>query len=448
MPEYFLKYESSKPFLLKITTWVIRIIVGGLFIVSGFTKGIDPWGTIFKFNEYIGAWGYEVWDSLVLVGVFILCIAEFITGFCILTGCFRRTSSIAAILIMAFMLPLTLWLAIKNPISDCGCFGDAIKLSNWETFYKNIILTLGTLWLLFFNKKVSCLINPYLQWIGLLAAGIYLFAIAWIGYYYQPLIDFRDYKIGTRIVDDEEDISEDEDDFLRFKYRKNGIEKIFSITDELPDESEGWEFVERFYEFPDNGEGFAPKVSMTPANEKGLRFFSENGREDLTDEVIGNGRQLLLMIPNLTEVSAAKTWKINSFFEWCNKNDIEMLATVGGNPYEIDQWKNISLAEYPIYTSDDTAIEEVVRGNPGIVYLEDGIIKWKSSLKSINIDDFQKETYSNDPMSFARNNNRILWNLTWIFLAIELLLILFSFFPTLLSKLIKRGKRNEQTNAC
>lgn len=439
------RFANRNPLLVGIITWILRFFVGGMFIFSGFTKGIDTWGTIFKFNEYFSVWGYEVWDALNVVGVFILCIIEFLTGFFLVFGCFRKAAPIIAILIMAFMLPLTLWLAVNNPISDCGCFGDAIKLSNWETFYKNVVLTLCLIWLVVFNRRVICLITPYLQWIAAVAAGIYLLAVAWLGYYYQPLIDFRPYKIGTDLVvhDESADSGEDEDDYLRFVYEKDGQKKTFTINDQLPDESDGWTFVERYYETP--AEVSDNDLPATPAPIKGeptknLRFFTENGREDVTEEVIGNGRQLILMIPKLSDVSAARTWKINSFYDWCEKNDIEMIAAVGGNPMEIEQWKDISQAQYPIYTSDDTSIEEVVRGNPGVVYIEDGIIKWKSSLKAIDIDDFQDPEVSSNPMSFARDNERILYNLTWIFIGITAVLVFLSVSPKIIMSFFRDRK--------
>lgn len=439
-----LKFAERFPALTSIVTWLMRFLVGGLFIFSGFTKGVDVWGTIFKFNEYFNAWGYEVWDGLILVGVFLLCLIEFITGVFILLGCFRRAAPIVAILIMAFMLPLTLWLAIANPVSDCGCFGDALKLTNWETFYKNIVITAGTIWLLIFNRRAYALITPYLQWIAFVASGVYLLAIAWLGYYYQPLLDFRPYKTGTYLIDsdgsseDANDADYDEDDLLRFVYEKDGETKEFTINDDLPDEEDGWTFVERYYADSENGAAFIEQPSHVHSTEKNLRLFTEDGIEDVTEEVIGAGRQLILMIPNISEVSASVTWKINSLYDWCSENDIDMIATVGGNPLEIREWKDISLAEYPIYTSDDTSIEEVVRGNPGIVYVEDGIIKWKSSLKSIDIDDFQEKGISSDPMYFARDNVRILRNLTWIYLIIMAALMFFSCFPAIVYRIFRK----------
>lgn len=415
-------------------TWAVRILVGALFVFSGFTKGVDPWGTIYKFKEYFGVWGYEIWDGLNLAGVFALCLAEFLIGFFLLFGCFRRATPILALLVMAFMLPLTLWLAIANPISDCGCFGDALKLSNWATFIKNIVLTLGAVWLVVFNIKAPALIKPYLQWIAAIAAGAYILTVSSVGYVYQPLIDFRQYKIGTPLVEEdaETSYSDDTDSALRFVYEKEGERKEFTIDEELPDEADGWTFVERYYAEPETSAEDSPVPSpKVETGEKHLRFFSEDGLDDMTDEVIGNGRQLILMMPSLSEISAAKTWKINSFNQWCEDNDIEMLATVGGNPAEIERWKDISLADYPIYTSDDTSIKEVVRGNPAVVYIEDGIIKWKSALGAISIDDFQDPEVSSNPMSFARNDSRILWSMTLVFLAVTILLVLLSYSPNL-----------------
>lgn len=442
-----MKLRDRYPTLIRVIIWILRIFVGGLFLFSGFTKGIDVWGTLYKFKDYFGALGYGVWDGLNLFGVFSLCIVEFITGFCILFGCFRRGAPIVALAIMVLMLPLTLWLAVANPIADCGCFGDALKLTNWQTFYKNLVLTAAIIWLVVYNARVRWLVSPYLQWIAVVVTGAYIFLIALIGYHYQPLIDFRPYKTGTPLIEDSGEESDmDEDDLLRFVYEKDGERKTFTIDDVLPDEDDGWTFVERYYDTLSNdgdaGLAGGIKTPKAPdaAPEKSIRFYDENGREDVTDYIIGGGRQLIMMIPSIADISAAKTWKINSLYDWCEANGIEMMATVGGNPLEIRRFRDLSLAEYPIYTSDDTAIEEVVRGNPGIIYLEDGIIKWKSALAAINVDDFKNPEVTDNPMNFARDNRHILLTITWIYLLATALLILLSFIPDLFTRIFFRPK--------
>ncbi|MDE6772479.1 MAG: DoxX family protein, partial [Muribaculaceae bacterium] len=121
-------------------TWTARLLVGCVFVFSGFVKAIDPFASIYKAEAYLSALSLEIWPNLILLGVFSLCAIEFLVGVFILFGCFRKSIIIIVALIMAFMLPITLWLALDNPIDDCGCFGDAIKISNWTSFWKNIIL--------------------------------------------------------------------------------------------------------------------------------------------------------------------------------------------------------------------------------------------------------------------------------------------------------------------
>lgn len=433
--------------LFGILTWIVRLVIGGLFVFSGMVKGIDVWGTLFKFHDYFAALGITVWEALNVVGVFLLCLLEFLVGIFLITGCFRRATPIIAALIMVFMLPLTLWLAIANPISDCGCFGDAIILTNWQTFWKNVIISAGVVWLLLYNRHFGWLITPYLQWIASVVAGFYFLIISFIGYFYQPLIDFRPYKVGTNLVSDySNEIPNDEAESYIFIYEKNGKRYEFGINDELPDEEDGWEFIDRIEKEPEYTGTKSIIVPVNPDPDKTIRFFSEDGADDVTNSIVGTGRQLILMIPNLSEVPAAKTWKINSLYEWCQQHDIDMFAVVGGSAAEIEYWKDIALPQYPIYTSDDTSIKEVVRGNPAVVYVEDGIIQWKSSLRAIDVDDFQSPEISNDPKSFARDNMMIFSDITWIFgIALVLLILLSLTFTSLFHRLSsERKKKREQ----
>ncbi|MDE6298326.1 MAG: DoxX family membrane protein, partial [Muribaculaceae bacterium] len=147
-------------------TWILRIFVGGVFMFSGLTKAIDPWGTLYKVEDYLQVMGLDIWPNLKLVGVFGLCAIEFLTGIFILAGCFRRSAAIMAAVIMAFMLPFSLWIAIDDPVADCGCFGDAFIISNWATFWKNVVISSAILWLIKNNKKCRWLVTPALQWIA------------------------------------------------------------------------------------------------------------------------------------------------------------------------------------------------------------------------------------------------------------------------------------------
>ncbi|MDE5869235.1 MAG: hypothetical protein K2H18_03300 [Muribaculaceae bacterium] len=390
-----------------------------MFIFSGFTKAIDPWGTLYKIQDYLGVMGLEIWPSLVKVGAFLLCAIEFIIGIMLCFGCFRRTSAWGATAIMCFMLPLTLWIALYNPVPDCGCFGDALIISNWATFWKNVALMTGVLWLSFFNRYVGWLITPALQWIGLLTTSIFCIAVEGAGYFYQPLLDFRPYPIGSALTDS----SAEEEPEYKFIYEKEGVKKEFSENDELPDETDGWKFIDRV---PTDNPDIDNRVSVR--SEKDLRLWDTEAEEDVTEDVLlSEGKQILLVMPDLEKVSIASTWKINSLYDWAVKNNIEMIGVASSTKESLEEWKDLSMPEYPVYTAEDTVLKELVRGNPAVVYVENGIIMWKSTLRSINTDDFMAPETATNPMAFSHNDKAILINTTAMYASVMACLVTFSF---------------------
>ena len=122
--------------------WTLRIVVGGVFIMSGLVKDIDLWGFVYKIEEYLTAWGIRQPRSMVVMAALGISGAEFILGAMLATGSYKRTAVWGLLAMMAVMLPLTLYIYIFSPVSDCGCFGDFWKLSNGATFLKNIIILL------------------------------------------------------------------------------------------------------------------------------------------------------------------------------------------------------------------------------------------------------------------------------------------------------------------
>lgn len=430
-------YRKSR-WKTNVITWVMRLLVGGTFIFSGFVKAIDPWGTIYKFDDYLAAMSLDIWPNLVLVGAFALCAAEFLCGVFLLLGCFRRSVAILAAVIMAVMLPLTLWIAMYSPVADCGCFGDAYVISNWATFWKNVAISVCVIWLIIYNKKCHWLITPALQWLAFVASGLFIVVVELFGYVSQPLLDFRPYKVGVPITDT--GLSNSREPKYEFIYEKDGERKSFSIDDELPSEDQGWTFLER-KELPVDNDS-----SEQDNSDRNLRIWSKDGEEDVTEEALTtDGKELLVMMPDLNRVSPATTWKLNSLYEWSVKNDVEMVAVVSGSPEEIDVWEDLSMASYPIYTADDTQIKSVVRGNPGVVYLVDGFVEWKSTLTAINIDDFLSPDISHDAANFGLDNVRILRNLSYIYLTVMAVLIILSFLPYVQKMYPSRKKPNRSS---
>ncbi len=429
-------FDSAKKSLLRQSlVWLFRELTGLLFVYSGFVKSIDPWGTIFKFNEYFAAMGLDIWPNLTVVGVFALCAVEFTIGVFLMAGCFRVSTPRIGLLFMCVMLPLTLWVAVKDPVADCGCFGDALKISNWATFWKNVVLTAMFIYLIPRNKYCRCLISPPLQWIACVATGAYIVCIGLYGYLIQPMIDFRAYPEGSALFHPNED-EETEDGYV-FVYSKDGVEKEFDDINELPSEEDGWTFVERREPPHVELRGSVPK----PGEEKNFRIWSEDGEEDVTEDALDpEARYFILLLPDLKELSPASSWRINSLYDWCEDHDIEMIGVTGGSREEIEDWKDLSMPQYPIYIADDTLIEEVARGNPAVVYYAYNEIKWKSSLWGFKEEDFLGDNVAADPMAFRQDSATMLRNLTGIFIGVIGVLIALSFMPRLYRLVTRRPK--------
>lgn len=373
--------KKHRELIIISLVWAFRILCGGLFIFSGFVKAIDPWGTLFKIEEYLGAFGFGIPFSLLRLAVFGLCAIEFVVGIFLLMGCFRKSCPVFGGFLMVFFLPLSLWIALEDPVADCGCFGDAWHVSNWFTFWKNIVLSGGLVFLMRNNIAAFCLITPAFQWLAVLASGIYIVVIELMGFFYQPLLDFRDYPVGSKLF-----ASNNADDY------------------------------------------------------HGIDVFDINSGDDRNDEALdSNEKELVVMIPNVSMVSPATTWKLNSLYEWAQENDVRMIGIVSGSTEEIEEWEDLSMAAYPLYLADDSSIKEVVRGNPGIVYLDKGKIIWKATLSSIDVDDFLSPEVSGDASTFSIDSNRVLRNISVIYLIVIAFLIFISFTPRLAALLIRGG---------
>ncbi|NCB09262.1 MAG: DoxX family protein, partial [Bacteroidia bacterium] len=178
---------------------ISRILVGLTFVFSGFVKGIDPYGSTYKFTDYFNVMGMEwlIWAAFPLA--VLLSFAEFAIGVALLFNLFVSFFSWLALLFMAFFLPLTLWIAVKNPVSDCGCFGDALVISNWETFYKNVVLIALTLIVLLYRKNMPSITGKKLSaLLGTMSVAIYGILVIY-SYNHLPVFDFRPYKVGVNI---------------------------------------------------------------------------------------------------------------------------------------------------------------------------------------------------------------------------------------------------------
>lgn len=375
--------QRIQPFAVVALRWV----VGAVFIFSGFVKGIDLWGVIYKVTDYINAFGWDWALPYVDVVAVMMPLAEFTIGFLLFIGSFRRVAVWLALAIMAFMLPLTAYVAIYDPVADCGCFGDALVISNTVTFWKNVVITLALCFLLWKNATVRSLYGPAVQWLTVVFPVVYLLVIMAVGFYEQPLIDFRPYKAGTYIIGDNEGGLDAEYSFI---YEKNGHRQRFSLYD-LPDTT--WTFVNREESVPDSVAGDGKVVNQ-------LVFF--DGDYDVASEVLPlEGDVVLLLIPDLASVNVSSTFMINEMYDSLSESGIMMICLIGGSDSDIDEWREISMADYLVYKMDDTMVKTIARGNPALVRVSDGRILWKQAMGAVNADDVQSvEDPAGDAMRF------------------------------------------------
>lgn len=344
--------------------WVLRIIVGATFIFSGFSKAVDPWGFMYKLEEYLSAWSIE-WAprEIIFMGAVAIAMYEFCAGLMLLLGCMRRVSVYCLMAMMCVMLPLTAYIWIASPVADCGCFGDALVISNGATFAKNIVITAFIIILIPRNMLVKGVIRPLYQWLPLTASILYCLAISVIGYMVQPIVDFRPYKVGQTLLADASDA--DEDDDMMMVYEKDGVEKSFSIN-ELPDST--WAFVRR-----EDNYVYDPRQ---------LTIYDED--EDVTEDVISaDGHQMLLIVSDPRYQGRARSSMVNRLSEFMKKNDGEMIALVPISGDNLDNWKQLVIPDYDVYTVENTVLKEIARGDGALVMLDDGVVTWKRNIYSL-----------------------------------------------------------------
>lgn len=353
---------------------VLRVILGAVFVVSGTAKAIDPWGTVFKVSEYLDVVDLVQPRTLIVLASLILSWGEFLLGALLLLGCYRRVVVWLMSALMAFMLPLSLWILVSDPVADCGCFGDAIILSNSATFIKNVLIVGALIPLWMWNNKVQGLFTPYSQWLIGAFLTLFIGIVSLTGYNIQPLIDFRRFPVGTELTNDSTD--DDTDGVIyRFVYEKEGETQEFD-EDNLPDST--WTFVDR-------------KVVSGREGASDSFVILADG-EDVTSDVISpSGEQLIVVVNDMMRVNPSHTFAINELSRQLAQHEVDIVTLIAGDEKGLDYWQDISMTRDPVYTAEPTLLKELVRGNVAFVWLANGKILWKRTMSSVDIEHFNDE---------------------------------------------------------
>jgi uncharacterized membrane protein YphA (DoxX/SURF4 family) len=356
----------NKEKLSKILAEFCRILIGVTFIFSGAVKAIDPVGGAIKIGDYLTAFGLNHFSWMENILSFNLASIEFTLGICLLLAVYRRLTTFCVLLFMCFMTPLTLYLALFDPVSDCGCFGDAIIISNWATFFKNVPLLMAAIITFIFHKRLTACYTYKVYWSVVLFAYFFCMAFCYHNYTHLPIKDFRPYKVGLNILKLME-IPEDapQDEFLLI-YEKEGVRQEFKL-EEAPFDDESWSYVEKKF----IREGFIPVVSS---------FELYNKNEDNISDAILTHPQLtfLLIIPTIAEASDIHIDDINNVYDHAVETKLPFYGVTTSNEEAIEEWRNNTGADYPFLTADDVLLKTMIRSNPGLIVLKNGTIlaKW------------------------------------------------------------------------
>ena len=357
--------------LLKMIVNLCRIIVAVTFIFSGFVKAIDPIGTQYKLQDYLGSIGMAGilpnW-TLLAVAVFLAAI-EFCIGIFLLFAIQRRLISKLTVAFMAFMTMVTVWIVVADPVKDCGCFGDALHLTNTETLIKNIVLLVCSLAIMYRPLAMFRFVSKSNQWIVTNYTIVFILVSSGLSLYYLPIFDFRPYHIGVNIPRGMEipkgaKLPQFKTTFIM---EKNGQRKEFTL-DNYPDAS--WKFIDS--KTVQTSEGYIPPIhdfSITD-NKTGL---------DLTNSVLSHkGYTFLLIAPHLETADDSNFGDIDRLYEYAQSYDIPFYCLTASTTKAIKRWVDLTGAEYPFCITDEAVLKTIIRSNPGLLLLKDGTIinKW------------------------------------------------------------------------
>ena len=308
----------------KVCVNLCRLVLGLVFVFSGIVKAIDPVGTQIKLEDYLIAFGAGdlFLDSTLLIFACILAGMEFLLGVYMTMGVFVRGTSLLLLVAMCVLTPFTLFTALKNPVEDCGCFGDALILTNWQTFSKNVFLLAVAVYVFVRKKYIVPMVSDRRQWIVTLVTVVIGVRFMVGNINSLPVIDFRPYRIGT-------DLHE-------------GI-------------------VER-------------------RNPKMMDFFIlDNDLNDLTEQIIDAPGYTFLFVSNhLETIDMSSQDLLDNLYEYCTAYGYPLYGLTSSGSYAVREWQEKTGNDMEFLHADEIPLKTAVRSNPGLLLLKDGVLinKW------------------------------------------------------------------------
>ncbi|MDY5651121.1 MAG: DoxX family protein [Paludibacteraceae bacterium] len=369
-------YNNKKA--LHITGSIARTLLALTFLFSGFVKAVDPLGTVYKIQDYLheGFGGVFQW-AIPAAGVAAVCLIalEWLLGIAMLLNVRTQWTSWITLLFYCIMTPLTLYIAIANPVSDCGCFGDALVITNWQTFWKNIILLLLSICLVICHKAIPELFSWWMEIIIALAALGSVAGIMGYSYTHLPQIDFRPYKVGNHIptlmeIPDDAEVDQYE---ITLIYAKDGKEQTFTLEN-YPKGDPEWTFV-------DQKSVLIKKGYVPPIHD----FEIETLEGDyITQDILESEEPVALVV--MYDLSKTDTTQLEKLMHMIHEYPRVYFLTASGEEEIFAFAEELGWDEETTYSTfcftDPITLKTIVRANPGVIVVQNGTIIDKYNLKN------------------------------------------------------------------
>lgn len=409
--------RSSAHIATNITINALRYALALVFLFSAFVKAVDPMGTVYKMTDYVEAFGWAVHPALIVVGAWLLIGLEYLMGVALMFGYYRRFYLVLTILFLGGMTPLTLLLAITNPVSDCGCFGDALVLTNWQTFGKNLVLLVIAIVVMAHNRRIWRVISERMQWLVFVYAAVSIVVFMIYNIRHLPTWDFRPYHVGIDIAENmtvPEDAPQDEYETL-FVLEKDGEQRTFTF-DDYPDST--WTFVSRENRLV--SKGYVPPITD-------FHLSSLEGDDMTWDLLEYPGYTFLMVAHDLERTDEGMLDVINDLYDYAMVGEHPFYMLTSSGEEITEKWSENTGAHYPYLQADEILLKTMVRSNPGLIVMNGATIvgKWSAA-------DMPRDAQLEVPMQHNEAlmqtprelNGRRLAALMWMFLPLLILVVI------------------------
>ena len=413
---------------MRLVKNLCRIIVGIVFIYSGFVKGIDPLGSDYKFTDYFNAFGMGWMNATTLFFSFALSLAEFLIGISLLFNLWVSRMAWGSLLFMAFFTPLTLVLALTNPVSDCGCFGDAMILTNWQTFWKNIILLLLAIMIFVYRKEYKSSLPLMGQFSFLTLAGAGMLCLSIYCYRHLPVLDFRPYAVGKNITESMRlpEGAEPDQYEVTLKYKNKQTGEIRSFTEE----NYPWQDTLN-WEYESSSERLVKKGYITPIHDLVIEHPTLG---NITEEILEDDNYTILAVAyNLNQSDTQYQPAINRLAEYAREKGIRFYGLTSSSERDIEAYKKRNHVPYEFCTADEIQLKTMIRSNPGVIILREGTIldKWAGK----DVPDV-KELQDTDLTAYCVYSREQMQRIYLVYSIILLFFVAYLLIPR------RKGKRN------